>query len=166
MRLFLSDLCCFLERGQGVFLLLKGSLGVTHCRFLFPEGHVPLCEGRVERGDGRLLALELGLLALKLGLLLLERRPSSLKLGSLHPDLLGSPLRRSSLGIVLVGGLRQLLLQRMLACPRVGHQGVGLDRSNDQLGIVLSKPTHLGVQPGQLGAFVARFPSAAASGGT
>ena len=110
LRLFLLDPHGFLERGQGLLLLLEGGLRIPGGRFL-------LLEGPGERGDGHplalelgLLALELGLLALELGLLLLERRPSSLQLGSLCLGLLGSLLRHGPLGVALAGGLRQLLL--------------------------------------------------------
>ena len=117
LRLFLLDPCSLLEGGQGIFLLLKGGLGIAHCRFLLLEGFALLLEGPGERGDGHplalelgLLALELGLLALELGLLLLERRPSSLQLGSLRLGFLGLLLRRGPLGIALVDSPRQLLL--------------------------------------------------------
>ena len=84
--LFLLSPCGFLKRGQGVLLLLKGSLCVLDRRFLLTEGHVLLSVGRGERGDSRLLALEFGILVLELGLLrleglflLLKRRSSSLQ---------------------------------------------------------------------------------------
>jgi hypothetical protein len=115
--IFLLDLCGLLEGGQGIFLLLKGGLGVAHCRFLLLEGFALLLEGPGDCGDGCLLALELGLLALELGLLalelsllLLECRPSSLQLSSLRLGLFGFMLRHGPLGIALAGGLRQLLL--------------------------------------------------------
>ena len=110
MRLFLLDPCGFLVRGQGLLLLLEGSLGITHCRFLLREGRVPLYEGRVECGDGRLLTLELGLLALELGLLLLERRPKTLQLGSLRLGFLSPLFRGGPLDVTLARGPRQLLL--------------------------------------------------------
>ena len=85
LRLFLLDSGGLLERGQGVLLLLEGSLRVPHNNLLLLEGLALLLEGPGERGDGRLLALELGLLALELGLLalelgllLLDRRPNTL----------------------------------------------------------------------------------------
>ena len=117
LRLFLLDPCGLLEGGQGIFLLLKGGLSVTHCRFLLLEGIALLLEGPGGHGDGRLLALELGLLALELGhlalelgFLLLERHPSALQLGGLclgFPSLL---LCCGSLDVTLTGGPRQLLL--------------------------------------------------------
>ena len=85
MRLFLLDPRGFLERGQGVLLLLEGGLRFPDGRFPILEVFTLLLEGARERGDGRLLALELGLLALELGLLalefgllLLERHPNTL----------------------------------------------------------------------------------------
>ena len=60
--LFLLDPCSFLEHGQGVLLLLEGSLHVL-------EGHNLFLESPGERGNSRPLMLELGLLALELGLL-------------------------------------------------------------------------------------------------
>ena len=78
-----------LECGQGVLLLLEGTLRAPSGRLLLSKGGISLSEGCGEHGDGRLLALELGLLAQKLGLLLLERRPSSLQLGSLLLGFLG-----------------------------------------------------------------------------
>ena len=117
LRLFLLDPRGFHERGQGVLLLIEGSLRIPDSRFLLLEGFTLLLEGPGERGDGRLLALELGLLALQLsllalelGLLLLEHRPSSLQLGSLRLGLLGFLCRHGPLGVALSGGLHPLLL--------------------------------------------------------
>ena len=65
LRLFLLDPCGFLQRGQGVLLLLEGSLRILEGRDLF-------LKSPGERGDSRPLTLELGLLALELGLLRFE----------------------------------------------------------------------------------------------
>ena len=42
--LFLLGLCGFLERGQGVLLLLEGSLCILDRCFLLTEGHILLSE--------------------------------------------------------------------------------------------------------------------------
>ena len=111
LRLFLLDPRGFLERGQGVLLLLEGSLRVL-------EGHDLFLESPGERGDSRPLTLELSLLALELGLLrfeglllLLERRSGLPQLGLTCLGLLGLLVSCGSLGIVLTGGSGQLLLQ-------------------------------------------------------
>ena len=93
---------------------------------------------------------------MELGLLLLERRPNTLQLGSLRLGLLSLLLCRGPLDVVLAGGPRQLLLQHAPARSQTGQLGVGVNIPNDQIGIVLPKPAHLGVQPGQLGALSAQ----------
>ena len=96
--------------------------------------------------------MELGLLELELGLFLLERRPNALQLGSLRFGLLSLLLRRGPLNVALAGGPRKLLLQHVPARSQTGQLGVGVDIPEHQIGVVVPKPAHLGVQPGQLGA--------------
>ena len=107
------DPCGFLERRQGVLLLLEGNLRVLEGHDLFLEGFALFLESPDERGNSRLLMFELGLLALELGLLrfkglllLLERRSGLPQLG-----LLGLLVSCGLLGIALTGGSGQLLLQ-------------------------------------------------------
>jgi len=151
------------ERGQGVLLLLKGGLRVPDGHLLFLEGFALFLKGPGERSDGRLLALELDLLALELGLLVLEldllllkHRPHMLQLGSPRLGIMSFLLRRGPLDITLTGGSRQLFLWRLLTRPQICHLGVGVDVLQHQIGIVLPKPAHLGVQPVQLVALFAR----------
>ena len=103
------------ERGQGGFLLLKGSPHVLESHLLLLEGLTLFPEGPGERNHGHLLVEELGLLllergaealqlsALRLSLLssFLERRPKALQLGSLRLGLLGLLLRCRPLDVPL-----------------------------------------------------------------
>ena len=155
MRFFLLDSRGFLERGQGVLLLLESSLRVLEDHDLFLEGFALFLESPGERGDSRPLTLELGLLALELGLLrfeglllLLERRSGLPQLGLTCLGLLGLLVSRNSLGVALTGGSGQLLLQLMDARLQGGHLlglSVGLLQSRGQGGIVRVKPMHPGV---------------------
>ena len=103
-----------------------------------------------------LLVLELGLLALEFGFLQLERCPGALQLGGLRLGFLSLLLCCSSLDVALTGGLRQLLLQRLPTHLQIRHLRVGVDTPEHQASVVLPKPAYLGVQPGNLGAFLAR----------
>ena len=148
LRLFLLGPCGFLERGQGVLLLLEGSLRIL-------EGHDLFLESPGEHGDSRPHTLELGLLALKLDLLrfeglllLLERRSGLPQLDLTCLGLLGLLVSCGSLGIALTGGSDQLLLQladaRLQGCHLVSSR-VGLLQTRGQGVIVQAKSVHPGV---------------------
>ena len=47
--------------------------------------------------------------------------------------------------VPLTSNLRQLLLQRLLTRPQIGHLCVGVDIFEHQLGVVLPELAHLGV---------------------
>src|SRR6185312_8840583 len=112
------------ERGQGGFLLLKGSPHVLEGHLLLLEDLALFPEGPGERNHGHLLMEELGLLllercpealqlgTLRLGLpsLLLECCLEALQLGSLRLGLPSLLLCRGPLDVPLTDNPRQLLL--------------------------------------------------------
>ena len=104
-------------------------------------------------------ALQLSALLLRLASSLLERRSEALQLGGLRLGLSGLLLRCRPLSVPLANNPRQLLLQRLLTRPQIGHFCVGVDIFEYQLGVVLPELAHLGVQPVHLDALLARdFP--------
>ena len=109
--------------------------------------------------ERRAQALQLSALHLRLASSLLERRPKVLQLGSLRLGLPGLLLCCRPLDVSLTSNPCQLLLQRLLTRPQIGHFCVGVDIFEHQLGVVLPELAHLGVQPVHLGALFARdFP--------
>src|SRR6185312_7575655 len=108
------------ERGQGGFLLLKGSPHILESHLLLLEGLALFPEGPGECNHGYLPVEELGLLllergaeTLQLGALrlslpsfILERRPKALQLGSLRLGLPGLLLRCRPLDVLLIDNPR------------------------------------------------------------